>query len=86
MKEQLHPFSTSALEESERWASQPGCFNPQASAPDTEQKVGGSRNGLDAKEKKKSTLFQENISILVKSILGVLQATFNKNNVALHFL
>jgi hypothetical protein len=50
------------------------------------RKLGGSRNGLDAKEKKKSKLFQENVSILVKSIFSVLQNTFKKNNVELHFL
>lgn len=41
MEEQLHAFSTSALDESEWWVSHPGCFNPVANAPDdTEQKAG----------------------------------------------
>jgi len=40
MEEQLHAFSTSALDESEWWASRPGLFNPDASAPDdSEQKA-----------------------------------------------
>jgi len=59
MEEQLHAFSTSALDESVWWASHPGCFNPEATRKHwTESWVGPATVWTQRKRKNLYTLFQ----------------------------